>query len=245
MNAQNVVTITTKDLRVLTSRRSVGISVVAFPTIIAVGLPLVLELGGRKSGGVPADYLPRILDAFLFVFVIAAGALPTAIAAYSLVGEKVERSLEPLLATPATDGEILLGKVLASIVPTLGAIWIGAAVFMTLTDRLARHTLGRLYFPNPTSLLILLVVCPLAALLVVEFDVVVSGRVSDVRAAQQIGGLAVLPFGAVYVTAEIGLIKLDLPTLGVLCAVLAAVDAGMFLLSRAAFRREEILTRWK
>ena len=38
---------------------------------------------------------------------IYTGALPANLASYSMVGEKVERSLEPLLATPASDGEIL------------------------------------------------------------------------------------------------------------------------------------------
>ena len=51
--------------------------------------------------------LPRtwwdLLDSFSFFFVIIATIIPTAISSYSIVGEKVEKSLEPLLATPATD----------------------------------------------------------------------------------------------------------------------------------------------
>jgi hypothetical protein len=64
--------------------------------------------------------------------------LPVAIASYSLVGEKIERSLEPLLATPATDGEILLGKGIAAFVPPVAAIWAGAVVFMALAGQTAR-----------------------------------------------------------------------------------------------------------
>jgi len=49
---------------------------------------------------------------------------------------------------------------------------------------------------------------------------------------------------ALYVLAEIGTITLDLATLGVATAILAAVDVALAFVSRATFRREEILTRW-
>ena len=65
---------------------------------------------------------------------MTAAILPTAIASYSIVGEKVEKSLEPLLATPTTDGELLLGKSIAAFLPPLIATYIGALIFMVLID---------------------------------------------------------------------------------------------------------------
>ncbi len=72
----------------------------------------------------------------------------------------------------------------------------------------------------------MLVVMPLTAILCVEFNVVILARVSDVRAAQQLGALVVLPFAAVYVAAEVGLIKLDLPSRGVMSGILWVLDVG-------------------
>jgi ABC-2 type transport system permease protein len=115
---------------------------------------------------------------------------------------------------------------------------------MALCDQLTRHTLGHLYFPNATAVLILAAVTPLAALLSVELSVLISARVSDVRAAQQLGALAVLPFAAIYVMTEIGTFSLDGAALGIIAGILAAIDIGLFFASRATFRREEILTRW-
>ena len=43
--------------------------------------------------------------------------IPVNIAAYSIVGEKTTHSLEPLLATPISTGELLAGKNLASVIP--------------------------------------------------------------------------------------------------------------------------------
>ncbi len=245
MNASIVATIAGKDLRVLAKRRSVRLSIVIFPLAVAVGLPLVLYLGSRRNGGMPAGTLPGVLNAFMFVFVLGATALPTAIAACALVGEKVERSLEPLLATPASDGEILLGKMLAAVVPPIVVTWVSGCLFMALCDALTEHTVGRTFFPNTVAVTILFAVCPLAALMAVMFDVIASSRVTDVRAAQQLGSLTALPFFAIYLTSEIRLLTLDVHTMLIMCAALVVVDAALYRLSRATFRREEILTRWK
>ena len=131
MNARNVATIAAKDMGLVVGRRSVRLSLILLPLGVAIGLPQVARFA---SGGIPASLLPQFLTAFLFFFAVIATILPVAIASYSLVGEKVERSLEPLLATPATDGEILLGKGIAAFVPPLVAIWVGGVVFMALSD---------------------------------------------------------------------------------------------------------------
>jgi hypothetical protein len=93
--------------------------------------------------------------------------------------------------------------------------------------------------------LILLVLIPLTVVFSVELNVLVSARVNDVRTASQIGGLIVLPFGAVYVLSEIRLISLDITTLAMISAIILFADVVLFYLSRAAFQREEILTKWK
>ena len=242
MNARNVATIAGKDMHILVSRRSVRLSLILLPLGVAIGLPQVARFAG--NGGIPATLLPRFLTAFLFFFAVIATMLPVAIASYSLVGEKVERGLEPLLATPATDGEILLGKALAAFLPPIAAIWAGAVAFMALSDQETHARLGHLYFPNGTAILILAVIVPLMAILSVEYSVLVSARASDVRAAQQAGILVVLPSMALYVTTEVGAITLDMTTLGVVAVILAVVDTVLALASRATFRREEILTRW-
>jgi ABC-2 type transport system permease protein len=194
---------------------------------------------------VSSTILEGLLDSFSFFFIIVATIIPTAISSYSIVGEKIEKSLEPLLATPATDDEILLGKSIASFVPAMLAVYIGAAIFMTLTDIATSNKLGYLYYPNLTLALILLVLTPLVVLFSVEVNVLVSSRVNDVRTASQLGGLIVLPFAGVYVLSEIRLISIDTTTLGIISAILLALDVVLFYLSRATFQREGILTKWK
>jgi ABC-2 type transport system permease protein len=239
MNWQNVATIARKDLTVMMTRRSLRIGLAVLPLGLAVLFSQIIA-----HGDFPASELPKALNAFLFFFMIYTGALPATIASYSLVGEKVERSLEPLLATPATDSEILLGKGIAALVPPLVAIWAGMVILMAYCDAVTRATLGYLYFPNWMAVLAVFGVAPLLAVMAVGFSVLWSARVSDVRTAQQLSALAAVPGAGLYVGLISGAFTLDLAALAVICGVLAAVDAGLALAARATFHREEILTRW-
>ena len=239
MNWQNVATIARKDVTIILTRRSLRIALVVLPLGLAVLFSQIIA-----HANIPADTLPKELNAFLFFFMIYTGALPASLASYSMVGEKVERSLEPLLATPASDGEILLGKALAALVPPLVVMWAGMITLMTLCDVNTRATLGYLYFPNWMAAVTVFAVAPLLASIAVAFSVLMSARVSEVRTAQQLGALTAIPGVVLYIGLITGAFTLDLASLAVLCGVLAAVDIGLALAARATFHREEILTRW-
>jgi ABC-2 type transport system permease protein len=91
-----------------------------------------------------------------------------------------------------------------------------------------------------------LLLLPLALLMSVLVNVVISSRVADVRVGQQLGTLAVLPLGGLYVSGELNLIDLGVTSnLLIIVAALLVADVLLFFISRAAFRREEILTKWK
>jgi ABC-2 type transport system permease protein len=131
----------------LRTKRSIVYTLVALPLVMAIGLSAVVWLVEVRSAISFVDLFP-LFNAFNFWFIIVASALPAGMASYSIVGEKVEKSLEPLLATPATDGEILLGKSLASFLPSIGATYFGATIFMVLIDVITQPQLGYLFCPN-------------------------------------------------------------------------------------------------
>jgi ABC-2 type transport system permease protein len=239
MNWQNVVTIARKDLTIMMTRRSLRIGLVVLPLALAILFSQIIA-----HANIPAATLPQELNAFLFFFMIYTGALPATMASYSMVGEKVERSLEPLLATPASDGEILLGKGLAALVPPLLAMWAGMLTLMALCDGSTHAVLGYLYFPNWLAAVTVFVVAPLLAIMAVGFSVLMSARVSEVRTAQQLGALAAIPGAGLYVGLITGAFSLDLVALVVIGGILVVLDVGLALAARATFHREEILTRW-
>lgn len=235
--------VASKDFKTFTKKKSILYSIIGFETFVSIGMPFIIRFIASKPGG--AAVLPVFMNAFSFWFVIGASLLPLGIASYSLIGEKIQKSLEPLLATPTTDEEILAGKSIAAFLPAIGANYIGAVVFIVLVDLFTHSTLNALYYPDWDIAIILLLLAPLACILGVGYNMLISSRANDVRAAQQLGSLIILPFGAVYFLSEIQVLTLDTSTLLIMAAILFVVDAIVIYLVKAAFQREEILTKWR
>jgi ABC-type Na+ efflux pump permease subunit len=235
--------IAAKDFKTFRKKKGIVYLVAFIPLFVAILIPAVIGfIAQRKS---PAE-LMVLLPAFLFFYVILGAYLSTPIASYTIAGEKVEKSLEPLLATPTTDSEILLGKGISAFLPPLAATLGGSALFMLLMDLTTKGKLGYYYFPDWNSAIVILLLLPLALLMSVQMNVIMSSRVTDVRAGQQLGALTAVPFIGVYVAGELNLINLgDTTNLVIIAGALVVVDVLLFFVSTAAFHREEILTKWK
>jgi len=245
MNLQNSWAIAAKDFKIFRKKPNVIYASVALPVIIGIVFPLILNYTLHRSAHpVGAAATESLMDAFSIWFLIGAAIIPTAIDSYSLVGEKIQKSLEPLLATPMTDGEILLGKIISGLLVPLVAIYAGALLFMTLMDNFTHSLLGFYYYPNWYVGAILLC-APLASLLSVELNVIISSRLSDVRSAQQLGGLLLLPFVGLYLASEIGIFPFTNSNLLILAGALVVINILLFVAARATFQREEILTSWR
>ncbi|MFZ0005974.1 MAG: ABC transporter permease subunit [Methanoregula sp.] len=240
--------IASKDIDIFRKKKSIFYSVILLPLFVSVGLPLMIFFLSAGSGSSISDVqsgLPPVINAFSFVFLIGAASLPTVIASYSIVGEKQEQSLEPLLATPTTDSEILLGKSIGALLPPLVAIWIGGVIFMCMIDAVTSGLLGYVYYPNGMIAVIMLLLVPLAAITAVEVSVIFSARINDVRTAQQLGSLIVIPFAVIYLLGEINVYPLTIPYLLIISVIILVADVGLFSLAVSTFRRDEILTKWK
>jgi ABC-type Na+ efflux pump permease subunit len=245
MDLQNAWSVASKDFETFKRRRGIIYATIAFPIGVSVGFPAIIVVISHFSGSsIDASIIP-FLNAFSFWFVIGAASLPSGIASYSIAGEKVQRSLEPLLATPMKDSEILLGKAIAAFVPSMGAVLAGSVVFMTLMDALTRPGLGYYYYPNWSFGLIILVLAPLASILTIQLTVIISARANDVRTVQQFTGVLFFPFIIIYVMTEVGVITLDTTNLLILSGIFLLADVLLFYLSTATFKREEILTKWR
>ena len=81
------------------------------------------------QGGDPIEQIILFNTALLY-FLLLPAIIPLAIAVYSIVGEKEQTTLEPLLATPISDVELFLGKALASVIPALIVNWISFGAFL-------------------------------------------------------------------------------------------------------------------
>ena len=234
-----------RDFKIFGHQKYVWYALIIFPVIISVLPPAIIQFAANREPGIPAARIPTLLDSFSIFLLMGAAFLPLGIASYTIVGEKIEKSLEPLLATPLTDGEILLGKTVSAFLPTLLAMYTGALFFIIGTDAVTYPLLGYLYFPNWNIVIILLILLPAAIIMSVEFSIIISSRVNDVRSANNFGILMYFPFLAIYLTSQIGIITLDNNTLLIIAGIIFVIDIVLFFVSTAMFKREEILTKWK
>jgi ABC-2 type transport system permease protein len=245
MRLKKTWTVASKDFLTFKKKRSLIYSLIGFQVFVGLGLPAIVEFVVAKRPTFPAATLPALLNSFSFWFAIGATFIPMGIASYSILGEKIQKSLEPLLATPVTDEELLLGKGVAAFLPTIIATYIGVSLFMLFMDVITQPKLGYWYYPNWFIGILMLLLVPLACILSIEINVLISARFNDLRSAQSFAILMFLPFIGVYVLSEIGVFMLTIENLLILSAVVLILDVALFFATRATFQREEILTRWR
>ncbi len=234
-----------KDLMVMRRRGSTLIFLIGLPIVLGIALPVLIHfLILRKGFSASTD--SNLISAFGFFFMIMGALIPLYISSYSIVGEKVEKSMEPLLSTPTMDGEILMGKYIGTLLPALSFVYLGAIVYMSLIDALTRTDFGYFFFLNWSFGVILLVGVPVTTIYAITLSVFVSSKVNSVMAAYQGGGVTLIPFLIIYVMGEIGIVKLDDTTnVLIISGALLIVAVVMYFISRATFNREKILTEWK
>ncbi len=242
MNLNKSWIIATKDFSVFRKKKRILYTLVILPLLLSLGLPLVIMF---QTENIKAADLTALLNSFSYFYIILAYILPTNLASYSIVGEKIEGSLEPLLATPITDSELLFGKVLASLLPCISVIYIVSVIFMVLSDVIIYSKIGYPFFPNWSMAIILLLAVPLSSILSIQVNVIISSRVNDIRTANQLGTLLFIPFMLVYFLLVVNVVSLNLYNLFMIFIILLIADVVLFFLNRIVFQRDKILTQWK
>jgi ABC-2 type transport system permease protein len=186
-----------------------------------------------------------MVSSFMVLFMIVPVAIPGAIAGYSVVGEKTTRSLEPLLATPITTVELMVGKCLAAVIPAVLATYAAFGVFALGAMIILGNPQLIAVLLDARWLLAVFVVGPLLAILAVTFALMVSSRVNDPRVAEQISMIIIVPVLGGFFGQLSGVFILNKEIITITALVLLVLDALMFYLATRVFQRESILTRWR
>ncbi len=244
MDLGNSWTIVAKDISIFRKDKTTFISLILFPLLLTIGLCGIIWLQITLSS-ISTDFLIMMLNGSSFSFYVLAILLPLTLASHSIVGEKIEKSLEPLLAAPITDSELLFGKSLAAFLPSIATTYAGAVLFMPLADAVTYNQLGYLFFPNEKMAIILLLIVPLSCMLSTEWNVIISSRVNDLRTAGSLGSLILLPFATILILFNTNIIPFNEANLLLISTVIAVADVILFYLSTITFHREEILTKLK
>ena len=189
-------------------------------------------------------FVIQMNEQYMFYLLLIPMTLPVYIAAYSIIGEKQSRTLEPLLATPISTWELLLGKSISATAPAVVLNWISYAVMLVGLRFVATPAI-LVYSARDVWIVGMLLFGPLLALLSVLLGVIVSSRMNDPRAAQQVAGIFVIPLIAASLVVLAGIVFLSVQMVLAAAAITLAVDLVVLYFAVKVFQRETILTRWK
>jgi len=229
-----------KELREFRRNKLVVGTMAALPIFfLAVPMTSVLAL---KAGVSMAALKGTVGSAGLALFLVPL-ILPTIIAGYGVVGEREQGTLEPVLTTPVRREELLIGKALGAVVPSVAVAYVLFAVFAIVVRIAALPQVVSLVWQLPEFLAFVLFT-PLLASFSIWVGLAVSARSSDVRVAQQLSALAVLPMVGLISLFTFRLVTPSVRVAIVGAVLLAALDLGAWRIVSGLFDRERLLTRY-
>jgi ABC-type Na+ efflux pump permease subunit len=261
-----------KDITVALRNKGVTIPMIVVPLLFFVGIPALLALGAPAIEGLPGDpfaELQALLESmpgglrtqitdlepaqaaivlglvymFAPMFLILPLMVASVIAADSFAGEKERKTLEALLYTPATDGELYLAKLLAAWIPATVVSLVGFVLYGLVANLAAWPVMGHIFFPNVMWILLVLWVAPAAAGLGLGVMVLVSSRAQGFQDANQIGGVVVLPILLLVVGQITGVMYFSVGLVALLGLVLWVITGGLLWLGVRSFQRSELIAQ--
>jgi uncharacterized membrane protein SpoIIM required for sporulation/ABC-type transport system involved in multi-copper enzyme maturation permease subunit len=216
---------------------------IIFPVItLTVIFPALMNFTARQAVVFVEQYgAPVVAERLIPFLLMVVGFFPISvslvIALESFVGEKERRSIEPLLSSPLSDSQLYLGKLLAAIVPTLIASYLGIVVYLVGVY----NQIG--WKPAPVLILQIVLLTTVQAVVMVSGAVVVSSQTTSVRAANLLASFIIIPMAFLIQGESIVMFWAIYPVLW--WAVIGQVVIAIMLVRTglAYFNREELLGR--
>lgn len=170
-----------RDWRILAP---IGLLTLFFPLLMNFTARTAVDFVNRYGAPIVAE---RLIPFLLMVVGFFPISISLVIALESFAGERERLSLEPLLATPLSDVELYLGKMVASLMAPLGAAYLGIGVY------LAGLTVGLGWSPSPVLLVQVFLLTTAQAVVMVAGAVVISSLTTSVRAANLLASFIIIP----------------------------------------------------
>ncbi len=273
MRLNKAILVFNKDFLEITRNKEILLPMLVLPIIFALVLPAVsilapdsLNTGGNNDAVIEniiknlplnvqeeiSKYTPvmqaeYIMAVYFFapIFLIIPVMSSSVIASDSFAGEKERNTIEALLATPLTDGELLLGKILVSFIPGMGITLLGFIFYTATVDVLSYQRFGGFIMPTLTWLVMILVLAPMISLLGIGVTVVISSRVKGFREAQQLSAMMVIPVLLLLFGQAFGFLMFGSIVVLELSLVVGLLALMVFRIGLRVFQRENILTQAK
>jgi ABC-type transport system involved in multi-copper enzyme maturation permease subunit len=240
MMSPRIRTVIRKEFREYRRNRFIVFTMAAMPVVVL--LILVGETFALPDR-IPLAALRRpVGEALLFLQLIPV-MLPTTIAAYAVIGEREQGTLETVLTTPVTDRELLAGKAIAAVLPAVGISWVLFAVYVGLAQVFAPAVVvSQIWTPNQAVAMALLT--PALASFAILVGILISLRSTDFRVAQQLAVLASLPVIGLVALVTFRVVHPSAVLYAAAAGIVGLMAAACWRLASALFSRERLLTRF-
>ncbi len=216
---------------------------IVFPIVILVtAFPFLANFAASRGLKFVNEYGAKMIIERLFPFLmLTVGFFPSSfslvIALETFVGEKERRSLEPLLATPLTNLQLYLGKLLAATIPPVLASYLGMAVYLLLLWLSVGWT------PSGELLAVSMVLSTAEALVMVTGAVIISSQATSVRASNLLASFVIIPMAFLLQAEASMLLFANYALLWWIAVFLVVVDMLLIRLGVRIFDREHLLGR--
>jgi len=223
-----------KEVREYQRNRSIVLTMAVIPLVFVAG-PLI------NIFALPSEAGQQLRFEHILVYMLGIPAIvPAVIASYSVVGERTQGSLEPVLTTPIPREEFLLAKALAALVPSLVisyVVFIGVVVAIEL---FAQPGIASSLILGP-DVLAQIIFTPLVAGWSIWVGIAISTKVSEARTAQQLGTFASVPSAIIAALIAYGAIAATLQLAVGAAVVLIVLNIVGWRVTSTLFDRERLI----
>jgi ABC-2 type transport system permease protein len=231
-----------KELRDYRRRRAIVVGMLVLPLLFLVE-PVVTLFVSLKAQS--ASNLDQYVVLPLLYLLLIPVIMPSTLAAYTVAGEREQGTLEPLLTTPVRRQEIIAGKAVAILIPTVALAYAVYGLFLAAVALFAPATVAAAVFRQGPTLLALFLFTPLLAGWAIVVGLAVSVRANEVRVAQQIGAVASFPIIGVVGLLAFNVIHPTFTTAALFGVGFLAADTRALRIVSRMFDRERLVTGTK
>jgi ABC-2 type transport system permease protein len=238
MSFERIRAVIRKEVREYRRNRFVVVTMAVLPLVFLITPMVTLFRVPDSASGPEVKGAVGLLSMLMLIVPLV---IPPVISAYSVVGERVQGTLEPVLTTPVRREELLLGKAAAAFIPSV-AIAYGIYIVAAVAIRVAAAPVVSDFVWHAPQMLAQFLFIPLLAAWAIWLGIGISSRASDVRVAQQLATLAGLPLLAFTSLISFQIITPTVPLAIGLAVALLVIDIAAWRVVSRMFDRELLIT---
>jgi ABC-type Na+ efflux pump permease subunit len=239
IDATRVRAVVRKEVTDYRRNRFVLVTMTVLPIVFLVNP--IINIFTAPTGGISHTALEARVGSTMLFLLLVPVILPATISATSIVTEREQGTLEPVLTTPVRSEELLIGKALAALIPAVSIAYAMLGIFLLAVKLFAHQQIADAVLEGPRILAQVLFV-PLLAGWAIWAGLAVSVRANDVRVAQQLGTLASLPPLAIAALMAFDVITPTFRVALLFAIGLLVLDIGAYRLIAPMFDRERLIT---